>query len=1018
MRYFSKFVFSVLFLFGSLSFGADSSPTPEEYFIKNYTEESLGDLGPTIDKLKESGVLPTAEEDVMKQLLFKLKKPKYVNGTPLEGIETLAHQFAILSAYVTSWTTSPFLHHQSAEPWTPDLFSARKLFRIAAEKALERPKTSLTEVNQAFEMANTAYESVKKQILYDRQIALASEVSVLIGSLAENHAKDLPNLAGSLEMSRKAIACYQEAKTGDCDKFLDATLATLYPALDLSPLHLAHQLRTEVSLRLLAKKVPGNSELLTQFRNTQKTVTETTYQSVVAPFSEKITRFAAASKGKLDGKSLFALSPEAARSEAVGQWNVLRQATAKVRAFLTENRGFLAKFQTSPDGNELTALKQMEGSLYQLSRQLESAPSTRYARNLYLARTSVRYLATAVLNAASSHSSTALILSERLEKAVNRFHGNTDQFLNEEDYRTLRKAINSQTADQVYSAWVNRGNVRVAAISTLLLGELAAMPFSGGTSGAAIPLTLKAIGAATFAANTALAGASALDIADRATAKGWAGVTNVDSAIDALLILSVLPRPIVRAVTPLAETTLPKRVGEEIRNHFSYFQYDASKLLKVGLPAYAMYQWYYADKLSLDYAKNGVEISPAELRRAAWTNLAISIIARAQNAKYQAKGEAAYGEAFTKGMEVTNRAGQKGLNQMRNMLWPPRAGMQYLEKNPGASYARTKALAITAGYVAYDYVVANSATLLSFGTADFSFNDHWKKEKPLPELNAGETAVAMVGFDPVDLLYFGSRAEHTHEDEIRKYGDKYFIYDFRSPELWIEKMRVHAQTYGKIKYLKILTHGRPGRFYSPLVHNSPEADGNVGWVTEDWMKKNADYLNKVIPETFAPEARVILFACLVGSNLDKESDGQPTNVGEKFLDQFAELFLQQGGRLDVSTRMLVGLDTVLGSAFEAVMDGGVLNHPDRASTLLPLSEFEAAPQAGLFRLRKGPETDPDPIIGKSALVRAGKVVTFTGERLAKMVWQMPKLWYRYGINLEGPWWIGAERYKSREIPSR
>ena len=283
--------------------------------------------------------------------------------------------------------------------------------------------------------------------------------------------------------------------------------------------------------------------------------------------------------------------------------------------------------------------------------------------------------------------------------------------------------------------------------------------------------------------------------------------------------------------------------------------------------------------------------------------------------------------------------------------------------------------------------------------------------------------MTLVGFDPPDLLYMGAHSLHFSRKELDQYSSQYRKYDFETPDHLVETLQDHAKKYGPIRYLKIATHGHPGQLYTR----------SGSWIDSEWLKMNRETLKTIFRGVFAPNAEIILFSCLVGANLDHPQDGVSEKAGEEFLDLFADVFLVNGGRVDSSTRVLLGLDIGPGSLVTGGINNGILmNHQTQdnhslssnlPSSLMPTPRSEKpslltlstkySPSGGDFFQETTNRSPYGVDVSSGDESTPEEILIYTGKRLTKILVHLPEYWWKYGVNLEGPWW--QKRYRHVEV---
>jgi hypothetical protein len=228
-----------------------------------------------------------------------------------------------------------------------------------------------------------------------------------------------------------------------------------------------------------------------------------------------------------------------------------------------------------------------------------------------------------------------------------------------------------------------------------------------------------------------------------------------------------------------------------------------------------------------------------------------------------------------------------------------------------------------------------------------------------------------------------------------------------------------------------MTHGLPGKLYTADVQvaagEGEDTAQRDGWIDAGWLRKNGDKIRDVAGTSMAPGARAVLFACLVGANMDVAAPGLPENSGDDFLRAFGETILHKGGLVDASVRFLIGMDTVYGSMMnwaardEVIRSGGLQHQP-----ILPLNLYRNG-KSGLLeadeQLRQQMAAAVVSAATGEGVVAAGddagwsesaEMLQYAAERMWRMMTQLHKLGIRYGIQLEGPWW-STPRYKHAHV---
>jgi hypothetical protein len=540
---------------------------------------------------------------------------------------------------------------------------------------------------------------------------------------------------------------------------------------------------------------------------------------------------------------------------------------------------------------------------------------------------------------------------------------------------------------------------------------------------------------------TTLIVTSTLNISDRYVQQGVKGLVNPSSALDALTIVMMLPRPIPGAVD--AQTWLGRAL-QGGRNQVAAWMHEASRFAIAGHAAFGAYQLAFADHIAATLRLQGYQTSTDEVRRQALGHFAQAFLLGLVEWNEYRHGQLLGGEYHTQTMASTNPI-TIVLNRLRNMVFPHQAAIETftsLAPIVGTPLAGAASLVPAAGYLAYDYLMGSEALMYFYASSDFGYFSHIRTNEEYPDLKNNESAVTFIGFDQADMLYAGAHSIDSHKVEMEKYGARYFIYDFKSREDFLNKLSEHSKTKGPIKYLRIMTHGLPGKLYTGDVSaaavdetgDRAEMAQRDGWIDANWLKKNSEKIRKIAKASMAQDARVVLFACLVGANLDAAAPGLDKNSGDEFLKALGEDFLFQGGLIDSSIRFLMGLDTIYGGLMnwsardEMIQAGRATPH----NPIIPLSLYQVGSQGLLETNEKLRDQMAEAILsaatGEGVVLASGEsenndwaqsseMLQFAVARMWRMLTQLHKLGIHYGINLEGPWW-STPRYKhARIIPT-
>ena len=728
---------------------------------------------------------------------------------------------------------------------------------------------------------------------------------------------------------------------------------------------------------------------------------------------------------------LIELAPDQMRSEIYETAEAIRRAIPEVRKSVEQSSGLYDRSMFGFTNEALAALTHAEQILEGAALRIRRSTDPDELLKAWQAKDQIKLLATWTLEASAGKSKTAGRLATVFASAVSRLWQPGVMFLRMEDLHQIHGIIEDQNSENWVRAYVNRQMAVVYAQSALLLGEAIAVPFTLGGSSAAMPATLHAIVVGLQVAGKAtLVVSSSLNIADRYIQTGVKGLINPASALDALTIVMLLPRPI---PGPVDAQSWFGRMLQSGRNQAAGWMHEAGRFAVVGHTAFGAYQLAFADHIASTLRLQGLQASAAEVRRQAFGHFAQAFLLGVVEWGEYRRGQTLGGDSHTQMVASTNPI-TIFTKRLRNMVFPHKAAIDaYNSLAPviGAPLAGAVSVLPAAGYVAYDYVIASEAMMYFYAGSDFGYFAHNRKQQEYPELAAGETAVSFVGFDEPDMLYAGAHAIDAHRLEMEKYGDRYFIYDYHSRDEFLAKLSEHGRKHGPVKYMRIMTHGLPGKLYTADVQVSAgEGEDTAqrdGWIDASWLRKNADKIRGVAGTSMAPGARAVLFACLVGANMDVPAPGLPENSGDDFLRAFGETILHKGGLVDASVRFLIGMDTVYGSMMnwaardEVVRSGGLQHQP-----ILPLNLYRNG-KSGLLeadeQLRQQMAAAVVSAATGEGVVAAGddagwsesaEMLQYAAERMWRMMTQLHKLGIRYGIQLEGPWW-STPRYKHAHV---
>ena len=772
--------------------------------------------------------------------------------------------------------------------------------------------------------------------------------------------------------------------------------------------HLWHSLQLRILALAISKHERVSKAQAAEVLQASKELSEVTDTDTYAQRAEALVKRCAQIVPPKTAQSIWALQLQPERAQASSVWRLreLHKLVPRVREAFKKNETFLQGFQTTYNQQILSGLDRMDVELARagiaLSENAQWAVTSGFHHSGQFFQAVTMYTIEAMLDRSTAAPQYLAVWSRGLRRL-----NNGQPFMTATDNKILFDCLRTERREGITRAWVNRHNANILAVSALLAAEAVAVPFTGGGSAAAMPATLAMVSTATVAtAKTVLLTNAALNIADRTKAKGLKGLANMDTALDALVILSLSPRPMIGGVP--AKTWVGK-FGQGSLTTLASLQYSTAAFLSVAGPAYGAYLYWNADVISADLQREGVAVSPSEIRRKGLVNVAMGIIAFAQNARYYRDGVAKNGDSFKKEIEPATFTGgtlKRYMSQIRQIKT-----VRESWANSTTTLGKIGTIGQGLGFLGMDVLLGTEGVILSYANLDSNFTNHAESVHPLPELNAGETAVILIGFEPSDyLLYAGAQAPYSNRHEIRKYGEHLYMYTYSSPEDLMRVLSNHRRKHGTVRYLKIATHGRPGRLFSPKVNTSPEAALTDGWIDRMWLGANSARLQQMSLQIFAPDARIRLWSCLVGANLD-EDRGEGKDVGERFVDELGKTWLVRGGSIDASTRILMGLDATVGALFDHAIKES-FRPGDRPALVLPVTPLNAGMDWHEEELVKN--ADPEKWGGKFAeTLEFGKTM---GQRLVHIYTQWPPVWWEFGVNLEGPFW--QNRYRSVDFPTK
>lgn len=642
------------------------------------------------------------------------------------------------------------------------------------------------------------------------------------------------------------------------------------------------------------------------------------------------------------------------------------------------------------------------------------------------------------LEAATQSLPVADSYAEAFAEAIQGYVGtnNNVRLLSDASYQKLRSILKEENSEQQFRIWWNRQNAVTAAFSIILVAEAVSIVVDGPAGVVAMAGTSAFMRSLVFAGQVAvgtakvvIAGASILNIMDRTRSQGTInGLFSFDSALDALNVFSILPR---MPLPPAVKGALNTSLGRSIQQSIGSLQYASGAALVVGGSIFSGYQFMFAESIASDLNSQGYPVTANEIRFRACSTLAMSALAWRANSKYIAKERVNNPEAAAQLAPTTSIRESMLVKRLSGLVNPIGAAKSYYRANPSAFRAVLGGAGVVAA-AGFDYVVVGEGVLLSYTNTTNNYMQQIESAHPFPDLKQGESALGLVGFAPQDaMLYFGAFSRGTNRRELALYKEKYSIDNFENADDILDKIAAYAKTHGKIKYLKIMTHGLPGALYTPAAEDAPiAANRNVRWINRTWLDASKAKIQAVAREAFADDARIVLFACLVGSNLDyayldgKTKTSENLDKGDDFMRLMSDAFLVNGGSIDASKRILNGIDAAYGDLIRNAANGGVktanprpmvplflLDDPNPAvadpdvqpRSLAGLSVSKATGSEQFFHMQKGQAKKMD--ITSS--------VAHLGSNITHGLVAMKENILKFGVQLEGPWW--QNRYSYIEV---
>lgn len=625
----------------------------------------------------------------------------------------------------------------------------------------------------------------------------------------------------------------------------------------------------------------------------------------------------------------------------------------------------------------------------------------------------------------------------------------------------------------------NRHTTSAVGLASLLIGESLTWYLSGKAN---LSKTIKLATTLSVVGSTIVAGNSTLNIADRYIKEGGFGLLTWDTCVDFLLI-SALPWRSLKDLPDFfrpetwksVQWVLDKKSIQWVKNtspvrnalkgagaleHFVWRklvenQYDTGRYLALAVTGMGTWQIFHADELALDFKKRGIDISSNDIRKEGVFQIGIGLLggltvynrSRAYVKAYSSMYEEAIASARLIGPKIKdNEALIWRWNRILNPISLTQSIMQHLKKTFVSGVTVTQGL--TRNISSFSDAFQN-LRLFTIGTANFlkngfrltletcwvqsymlllfTYPDTWlMKNVDIPDLKEGEIALALNGFSPLDLLYYTSHFDPHHREELKKYvrGKNFFDVDYTSPKDFIQKIDEISQEFGKIKYLKISTHGLPGH----LTSRDQTLDS---FIDTEFLTKEEKNIKEISKKAFAPDARIVLISCLVGGNLEEDIEeiekgneridegnqfilsqrGQTIkkNESDTFIHALGNVLLVNGGRIDSSRNIVLALNGTYIALFKYLTLSSNYDEATRAKLMYDLNEI----QIQIDKYNEMVKHLEQGFLNQSTFSHDKKhTENYNGEKVEKMAFylvnrfvqmqlHMTGLIQKYGINLKG-----------------
>lgn len=549
-------------------------------------------------------------------------------------------------------------------------------------------------------------------------------------------------------------------------------------------------------------------------------------------------------------------------------------------------------------------------------------------------------------------------------------------------------------------AWVNRDTITAGAMAAVVAAQGVCIFVTVGICAVTLPATSSWIitggRIALSAAQIEVTGMSLINLIDRYRFEGLSGLVSVGSLIDALVVASAIPQP---GLSALGSTRSFSAFGKSISvagvsARLGQAQLKTMISLSAISGGYGVWQILNANAIALRLQRSGQNVDANSIRTQGCVHIMLGMLGGLKAYSYYStvlKNSPQY-ESYIRSRDSLAVRYTKSFQR----LLPQRSfGNIYrgIRATPQSFGLGMKMIGAGVGYLTYQTVFGGALALASYTYPDFVMR---KRNRPLPDLRDGEGALLLNGFSSNDILYYAFASDYANRFEIEKYGDRLGAAFFDSSKDFFKKIETYAKKYGKIRYLKVMAHGVPGRIV-PVATQDVMDGSEHDLIDREMIEANKAWIRKIAHKWVASDAQIVIISCLVGGNLDKATEYRGLQFEEKSGDNLiraiGENLLVNGGSIDSSRRIIMGMEGAFGSLWDHALYQSMKD--------LPLKEDIEAYNA---EVRRSFDREEEPSIIP--------ITTTMAERLVRMYSQIWSIVYKFGYNLEGNFFSDRHRYDS------